>query len=178
MSRGNQLLSSLPEDDYRRISPYMRHTTLHARQMLQRQGQPVQHIVFPVAGVCSAGGRPTWAPDRAARNRSRRRHGPSVVWADRGIDRRGRCRLPTASACRFRWTCSKRGTSAAAHWPRSCRILPHVDAPLMQASACNACIPPKNAAAAGCYDARSHASAQLSNPQDLLAMALGVRRPP
>ncbi len=54
IARGNQLLSSLPEDEYQRISPHLRHTLLHAKQLLQRQSQPIQQIVFPLTGMCSA----------------------------------------------------------------------------------------------------------------------------
>lgn len=48
----NRLLASLPDDDRRRISPYMRHVSLRCKQVLLRQGQPVQEIIFPAAGVC------------------------------------------------------------------------------------------------------------------------------
>ena len=51
--RANRLLASLPEEDYRRVSPYLRPVSLRSRQSLLRQGQPVQEIIFPVAGVCS-----------------------------------------------------------------------------------------------------------------------------
>lgn len=51
--RTNRLLASLPEDDYRRLSPHLRQIALRTRQNLLRFGQPVQEIVFPVAGVCS-----------------------------------------------------------------------------------------------------------------------------
>jgi len=49
----NRLIASLPDEDYRRLSPYLRHVGLHARQTLQKHGQPIQEIVFPVGGVCS-----------------------------------------------------------------------------------------------------------------------------
>jgi CRP-like cAMP-binding protein len=51
--RTNRLLASLPEEDYRRVSPYLRQVSLRKRQSLLRQGQPIQDIIFPVAGVCS-----------------------------------------------------------------------------------------------------------------------------
>jgi len=51
--QANRLLASLPEKDYRRLSPYLRRTPLRSRQSLLRQGQPVHEIIFPVAGVCS-----------------------------------------------------------------------------------------------------------------------------
>jgi CRP-like cAMP-binding protein len=53
LTRANRLIASLPEEDYRRLSPFLRHVGLHTRQMLQKHGQPIQEIVFPVAGVCS-----------------------------------------------------------------------------------------------------------------------------
>jgi CRP-like cAMP-binding protein len=49
----NRLIASLPDEDYRRLSPYLRHVALHTRQTLQKHGQPIHEIVFPVAGVCS-----------------------------------------------------------------------------------------------------------------------------
>ena len=49
----NRLLTSLPGDDYLRIAPYLRRVALRSRQMLLRQGQPVQEIIFPSTGVCS-----------------------------------------------------------------------------------------------------------------------------
>jgi len=51
--RANRLLASLPEEDYQRVSPYLRRVSLRRRQSLLRQGQPFQEIIFPVAGVCS-----------------------------------------------------------------------------------------------------------------------------
>ena len=51
--RANRLLSSLPQEDFERLSPHLRHVPLRSRQSLLRQGQPVLEIVFPVAGVCS-----------------------------------------------------------------------------------------------------------------------------
>ena len=51
--RTNRLLAALPDEDYRRLLPFLRHVELQTRQTLQKQGQPIQEIVFPVAGVCS-----------------------------------------------------------------------------------------------------------------------------
>jgi CRP-like cAMP-binding protein len=51
--RANRLLASLPEEDFQRLSPYLRHVSLRSRQSLLRQGEPVLEIVFPVAGACS-----------------------------------------------------------------------------------------------------------------------------
>jgi CRP-like cAMP-binding protein len=49
----NRLLASLPDEDSRRLSPHLRVISLQRRHMLMRQGQPVQEIVFPTGGVCS-----------------------------------------------------------------------------------------------------------------------------
>jgi CRP-like cAMP-binding protein len=49
----NRLLGSLPEEDYRRLTPLLRHVSLRSKQVLSRQGQPIQDIIFPVGGVCS-----------------------------------------------------------------------------------------------------------------------------
>lgn len=50
---GNRLLASLPDEDRRRLSPHLTSVFLHRRQALLRQGQPVQEIIFPTGGVCS-----------------------------------------------------------------------------------------------------------------------------
>lgn len=50
---GNQLLASLPEDDFRRVSPHLKTMFLRRRQTLLRQGEPMQDIIFPTGGVCS-----------------------------------------------------------------------------------------------------------------------------
>jgi CRP-like cAMP-binding protein len=49
----NELLASLPREDYHRLSPHLRRVSLHRKQRLLRQGQPVQEIIFPVRGICS-----------------------------------------------------------------------------------------------------------------------------
>jgi CRP-like cAMP-binding protein len=50
----NRLLNALPQDECRRVSPYLRQMGLHARQMLAQSGEPIRDIVFPSGGVCSA----------------------------------------------------------------------------------------------------------------------------
>jgi CRP-like cAMP-binding protein len=50
---GNRLLASLPDEDRRRLSPHLRSLFLRRKQALLRQGQPVQAIIFPTGGVCS-----------------------------------------------------------------------------------------------------------------------------
>jgi CRP-like cAMP-binding protein len=49
----NHVLASMPEEDYRRIASSLRRVVLRSRQTLVRQGQTVQEIIFPARGVCS-----------------------------------------------------------------------------------------------------------------------------
>ena len=49
----NQLLGALPKEELDRLSPYFRQTQLRSKQALLRQGEPVQHVIFPSGGVCS-----------------------------------------------------------------------------------------------------------------------------
>jgi CRP-like cAMP-binding protein len=49
---GNHLLASLPDND-RRLSPLLKTVSLRRKQTLLRQGEPVQEIIFPLGGVCS-----------------------------------------------------------------------------------------------------------------------------
>jgi CRP-like cAMP-binding protein len=49
----NQVLANLPDEDLRRLSPALRRVPLRRRQVLLRQGQRVQDIIFPVHGLCS-----------------------------------------------------------------------------------------------------------------------------
>ena len=51
--QANQLLASLPEDDRLRLSPYLRHIPLRCKQVVLRQGQPVEEVIFPIRGVCA-----------------------------------------------------------------------------------------------------------------------------
>jgi CRP-like cAMP-binding protein len=52
-TRVNRLLGLLPQDDQRRLAPYLRTVSLRSKQVLLRQGQPVHEIIFPTGGVCS-----------------------------------------------------------------------------------------------------------------------------
>lgn len=49
----NHVLANLPDEDFRRLSPSLRRVSLRRRQVLLRQGQRVQEIIFPVNGLCS-----------------------------------------------------------------------------------------------------------------------------
>ena len=49
----NRLLGGLSRDEIDRLSPHFRRTPLRSRQALLRQGEPVQHVIFPSEGVCS-----------------------------------------------------------------------------------------------------------------------------
>ena len=49
----NLLLNALPADDLQRITPHLRTVSLRSRQVLLRQGEPIQEIIFPTGGVCS-----------------------------------------------------------------------------------------------------------------------------
>ena len=49
----NQLLARLPADDLQRLQPFLMTVPLHARQLLQKQGERVQHVYFPNSGIVS-----------------------------------------------------------------------------------------------------------------------------
>jgi CRP-like cAMP-binding protein len=49
----NRLLAALPEQDFRRIRPLLTTVSLAAKQILQKRGEPIEHVFFPNAGVCS-----------------------------------------------------------------------------------------------------------------------------
>ena len=49
----NQLLAKLPPEDLRRLRPYLRSVPLLPRQLLQKQGEPLQCVYFPNGGVVS-----------------------------------------------------------------------------------------------------------------------------
>lgn len=180
ISRNNQLLSSLPEDDYRRISPYVRHTTLHARQMLQRQGQPIQEIVFPVAGICSAI-RTTDDGDAIELLGIGRdgATGASIAWGQAEAPTDVVVQIADADALSLPLDVFKtelqRGGGLAKVMSDYCRTW---TLQLMQASACNAL----HSAEERCcrWLLTTHDRMQAHSfpiTQDLLAMALGVRRP-
>jgi CRP-like cAMP-binding protein len=43
----------LPADEYARISPYLHATTMKARQVFHKQGEPIRDVYFPGGGACS-----------------------------------------------------------------------------------------------------------------------------
>jgi CRP-like cAMP-binding protein len=49
----NDLLASLPIEDYRRISQHLRRATLKGRQTLQKRDEPLRDIYFPDRSLCS-----------------------------------------------------------------------------------------------------------------------------
>jgi CRP-like cAMP-binding protein len=53
VATGNRLLASLPDEDSRRLLSHVRTLSLRPKQVLLRQGEPVQDIIFPAGGVVS-----------------------------------------------------------------------------------------------------------------------------
>jgi CRP-like cAMP-binding protein len=49
----NRLLAALPDEDLRRILPFLKTIPISTRLVLQKQGEPLQHVYFPNGGVCS-----------------------------------------------------------------------------------------------------------------------------
>jgi CRP-like cAMP-binding protein len=49
----NRILSALPSEDYQRVAAHLKPITLRMKQVLTKQGEPIDHIVFPAGGVCS-----------------------------------------------------------------------------------------------------------------------------
>src|SRR5215467_13064954 len=49
----NQLLASLPVDDFKRIVRRLTTVPLHPRQVLHKQGEHIQHVYFPNSGIIS-----------------------------------------------------------------------------------------------------------------------------
>jgi CRP-like cAMP-binding protein len=49
----NRLLAALPDEDYRLILPFLKTIPISTRLVLQKQGEPLQHVYFPNGGVCS-----------------------------------------------------------------------------------------------------------------------------
>ncbi len=52
-SSRNRLLSALPPDEYRRLSPMLSETTLEQHKRLEEPGVHPTHVYFPWSGVCS-----------------------------------------------------------------------------------------------------------------------------
>jgi CRP-like cAMP-binding protein len=53
IARSNRLLANLPRAAFDRIVPDLRLTPLATREMLQKRGEPVDEVIFPVNGVAS-----------------------------------------------------------------------------------------------------------------------------
>ena len=49
----NKLLASLPADEYQRLTPHLERHSMRLRQVLHKQGEPIQHVFFPNGGACS-----------------------------------------------------------------------------------------------------------------------------
>jgi CRP-like cAMP-binding protein len=49
----NRVLAGLTEEEHRRLSPFLRPISLRSKQVLLRQGEPIQHVVLLNGGVCS-----------------------------------------------------------------------------------------------------------------------------
>jgi CRP-like cAMP-binding protein len=49
----NQLLASLPAADYERVSRHLKSQRLRAREILQKQEEPIHDVYFFTAGACS-----------------------------------------------------------------------------------------------------------------------------
>ena len=49
----NRLLAALPADDYRRLLPHLTAFPMRCQQVLQKQGETIEHVYFPNGGVCS-----------------------------------------------------------------------------------------------------------------------------
>jgi CRP-like cAMP-binding protein len=51
--RGNRLLATLPADDQRRLAADLEQVDLGLRQTLYEEGEPIEHVFFPINGVIS-----------------------------------------------------------------------------------------------------------------------------
>jgi CRP-like cAMP-binding protein len=51
--RVNRLLAALPSADYQRLSSTLQITPLKLKEILQKPGEPVEHVYFPGGGFCS-----------------------------------------------------------------------------------------------------------------------------
>ncbi len=49
----NHVLAMLPADDYQRLAPHLRTVFLQSRQVLAREGEPLQQLLFPFTALCS-----------------------------------------------------------------------------------------------------------------------------
>ena len=180
IARGNYLLSSLPEDEYRRIAPYLRHTPLHAKHTIQRQGQPIQHVVFPLAGICSAV--KTTDDGHAIELLGIGREGAvgaSVAWGQGDAPTDVVVQIADDGALSLAVDVFKaeaqRGGALAEVMSDYCRMWTRQ---LMQAAACNALHSAEKRCCRWLLTTHDRMRApSFPITQELLAMALGVRRP-
>ena len=178
--QANGILASLPEDDYRRISPHLRKVSLQKRQSLLRQGQPVQEIVFPVHGVCSLvktteDGHSIEIIGIGAEGAV----GASVAWGQPETATDVVVQFPDDAALSlpvevFKSELQRRGALAAL-MARYCRVF---TMQLMQASACNALHSAEQRCCRWLLTTQDRIQADtFLITQNMLAAALGVRRP-
>lgn len=52
-SVNNRLLACLPEEEYKRLAPYLELISLNLKQELYQPNVPIDFVYFPLAGVCS-----------------------------------------------------------------------------------------------------------------------------
>jgi CRP-like cAMP-binding protein len=50
---GNRLLAALPDDDFRRLAPYLHTVPIRVKQMLYKSGEPLRDVYFPNGGVAA-----------------------------------------------------------------------------------------------------------------------------
>ena len=176
----NDVLASLPEEDYRRIAPSLRRMVLRSRQTLVRQGQPVQEIIFPSTGVCSL-----------IKNTQ---DGHSIEVLGIGLDgvvgatvALGQADSPTDVVVQMSDDAAlslpvavvkqemEMGAALASVMVNYCRVL---TVQLMQASACHARHSVEQRCCRWLLGTQARVQRQsFAMTQEMLAMALGVRRP-
>ena len=176
----NRLLASLPEEDYRRLSPFLRQVGLHARQTLQKHGQPIQEIVFPVAGLCSVV--KTTEDGHAIELFGIGREGAvgaAVAWGQSESPADIIVQIADNGALSLPLDVFKgelhRGGALASSVSDYCRFS---TVQLMQASACNALHSAEQRCCRWLLTTEDRVQASsFPITQELLSMALGVRRP-
>ena len=178
--RVNQLLGSLPEEEYRRLLPHLRHVALTTRQTFQRCGQPIQEIVFPLAGVCSMV--KTTDDGHSIELLGIGRDGAvgaSVAWGQAESPADIVVQIADTGALSLPLDVFKsemqRGSALADVISDYCRA---AALQLMQASACNALHSVEQRCSRWLLTTQDRVQTNsLPITQELLAMALGVRRP-
>ncbi len=53
IAKNNRLLSAIPRSEFEQLLPHMERHMLNPREVVYRQGKPVEYVHFPVAGVLS-----------------------------------------------------------------------------------------------------------------------------